>query len=129
MGDEKVNDLMRANAHRPVPEGDGPSGVEVASSPDTPGRPERWLWHIRLLDDAPAPSDGKVTLSLGQDRTLEVTVSTGAVRAGVQLIDVTDSQLLDRDEKERVALIASSSTAVVEGRHVLQRLPSVNWVP
>jgi hypothetical protein len=111
---------MRANAHRPVPEGDGPSGVEVASSPDTPGRPERWLWHIRLLDGASTPSDGTVTLALGQDRTLEVTVNTEAVRADVQLIDVTDNQLLDRDEKELVALVAADSTAVVEGRHVLQ---------
>ncbi len=111
---------MRANAHRPVPEGDGPSGVEVASSPDTPGRPERWLWHIRLLDGAPAPSDGTVTLELGHDRALEVTVNAGAVRADVQLLDLADSVLLDRDEKELVALIASDSSAVVEGRHVLQ---------
>ncbi|HEX5533314.1 MAG TPA: hypothetical protein VFX33_06185 [Actinomycetales bacterium] len=111
--------LMRANAHRPVPEGDGPGGVEVASSPDTPGRPERWLWHMRLLDGAPAPSEGKVTLAMGQGRTLEVTVNTGAVRADVQLLDVTESELLDRDEKELVALIASESVAVVEGRHVL----------
>jgi len=110
---------MRANAHRPVLEGDGPGGVEVASSPDTPGRPERWLWHIRLLDGAPAPSDGTVTLELG-DRTLEVTVNRGAVRADVQLLDLADSVLLDRDEKELVALIASESVAVVEGRHVLQ---------
>jgi hypothetical protein len=111
---------MRANAHRPVPEGDGPSGVEVASSPDTPGRPERWLWHIRLLDGAPAPSEGTVALDLGQGRTLEVTVNTQAVRADVQLIDVTDNRLLDRDEKELVALVASESAAVIEGRHVLQ---------
>jgi hypothetical protein len=109
---------MRANAHRSVPDGDGPGGVEVASSPDTAGRPERWLWHIRLLDGAPAPSDGTVTLELG-DRTLEVTVNGGAVRADVQLLDLAVSVLLDRDERELIALIASESVAVVEGRHVL----------
>jgi hypothetical protein len=102
-----------------VPDGDGPGGVEVASSPDTAGRPERWLWHIRLLDGAPAPSDGTVTLELG-DRTLEVTVNGGAVRADVQLLDLADSVLLDRDERELVALVASESAAVIEGRHVLQ---------
>ena len=48
--------LMRANAHRSVVDDGHAVGVEVASSPDTPGRPERWAWHIRLLEATMQPN-------------------------------------------------------------------------
>lgn len=38
--------LMRSSVYRPI---DG-VGLEVAASPDTPGR-EPWLWHLRLVTE------------------------------------------------------------------------------
>jgi hypothetical protein len=117
--------LLRANAHRPVATGNGHTAVEVAASPDTPGRSEPWLWNIRLLDGAPAgrPDDdpARVSLPLGPDvATLEVTVDAGAVRPEVVLVELTDSRLVDRDERELMALLVASGRCLVEGRHQLQ---------
>lgn len=116
---------MRSNAHRLVPVGDGGTCVEVASSPDTPGRPERWQWHIRLRDGVgpTEPADtSSLVLDLGDDgdrRTLEVAVDPDAVRPHAQVLDLADTQLLQRDERELMALVVSRGCVLVEGRHRL----------
>jgi hypothetical protein len=116
--------IMRANAHRVLPAGDGPDGVELASSPDTIGRPERWLWHIRLLQAPAATGAGAddvrtSRLDLGGTGTLEVAFKADDVTAEVELLDLADSRLLQRDEAELVALVASSGKTLVEDRHLL----------
>ena len=131
--------LLRANSHRPVWADDALVGVEIAASPDTPTRPERWAWHIRLLDDrAPLDvvpndrsSDGaqppsneartvktQVALSPGVRGTLEVEVDPLAVDARTEVFNGADV-VLDRPEEQLLAVVASSGDVVVEDRHRL----------
>jgi hypothetical protein len=114
--------LLRANAHRPVESGNGHATVEVAASPDTPGRREPWLWNIRLLDGAPADDPARVSLPLGPGgETLEVTVDPAAVRPEMELVELTDVRLVEREERELMALLVASGRCLVEGRHQLGR--------
>ncbi len=117
---------MRADAHRPAADEDGVPVCEVASSPDTPGRPERWRWHIRLREESPdgraeVPSRQVVHLGLGPDTSLEVAVDPASVRAEVELVDLTDTYLVGRDERGLVVLVQGSGRCLVEGRHELGR--------
>lgn len=131
---------MRSNAHRSVSEDDTPVGVEIAASPDTPDRPERWTWHLRLLDAKlhPASPSGRFdwkagesdTVPAGNDRTvveldpdgdlglLEVRIDPSLVKAEVNLVG-PGKELLTRQEEELIALVASSGVAVLEDRHRL----------
>lgn len=134
--------LVRANAHRRVLDAGHAVGVEVAASPDTPGRPERWSWHIRLLETKMQPhhSPGqhmeprellggpvvgveRTLVELGAHeafRVLEVQVDPTVVTAHVELLGPGDEeQLLERTEEELMALVASSGEVVLENRHRL----------
>ncbi len=131
---------MRANTHRQVLEGGHLVGVEVASSPDTPDRPERWAWHLRLHhasaphgqplahDTAaaakPPPSDAKrLLVELGTDqpyRVLEVVVDPALVSAEVELAGPGEDRTLVRAEEELLALVATSGQVELEERHLLR---------
>jgi hypothetical protein len=133
--------LVRANAHRPVLESGCTVGVEVAASPDTPGRPERWAWHIRLLDararpsmpaahpggvgvtSSAAPAGGERTLvELGpQDacRVLEVQVDPALARVDVETVAAGEDVVLARPNQELMAVVASAGEVLLEDRHRL----------
>lgn len=113
---------MRSSAHRPVATGTGHSAVVVAASPDTDGRPEPWLWDLRLLEgdtsDADAPSRVAVALGAGTT-TLEVNLDPAVITAEVELVDVVDGRVIDREERTLLALLVASGRCLVEGRHDL----------
>ncbi len=113
---------MRSSAHRPVATGNGHSAVVVAASPDTEGRPEPWLWDLRLLEgstpDAGGPARVAVPLGAGPT-TLEVNLDPRAVTAEVELVDVVDTRVIDREERSLLALLVASGRCLVEGRHDL----------
>lgn len=120
--------LMRADAHRPVATGNGRRAVEVAASPDSPRPSEPWQWHIRLLPGAGAgdPGSSPGTLServeLGRDgegTLLEVTVDPAAVHPRVEVVELTGRRLIERDERDLLALLVASGNCLVEDRHLL----------
>ena len=132
---------MRANAHRPVLAAGRAVGVEVAASPDPPGRPEPWSWHIRLLtakaqprtvDERavgvadrgaePIPGSARTLVELSSSdafRVLEVQVDPEQLTADVQLVAPRAEQLLERAEEELMAVVAASGEAMLEDRHRL----------
>ena len=116
---------MRSSAHRRVSDDGGGTCLEVASSPDTPGRPERWQWHIRLRDgeaQTEPVDDSTLLVDLGPGggrRSLEVAVDPTTVTPAVQVLDVADTQVLQRDERELMALVVARGGVLVEGRHRL----------
>jgi hypothetical protein len=114
---------MRSDAHRPVATGNGHTAVVVASSPDSDRRTEPWLWDIRLVDGAaPAAGTGRSRVSVplgGGAETLEVTVDPQVVRPGVELVDLTDGTVIDREERGLLALLVVAGRCLVEGRHDL----------
>ncbi|MDN5803524.1 MAG: hypothetical protein L0H26_02895 [Microlunatus sp.] len=130
--------LVRANAHRPVLDDSGQVGVEVASSPDTPGRPDRWTWSIRLLDQPPSPT---VAEPSGDDHladvvrrdldgpdgsgTLEVAVDPAVVAPEVDVLGFSEAGELERDPNDLVALLVTEGAADIEGRHLLRRLDTL----
>lgn len=129
--------LARANAHRAVLADGDQVGLEVASSPDTPSRPDRWAWSIRLLDttppepSAPQPEaeDGgpqAVYVDLGRSAdggsgTLEVLVDPTVVIPEADVLHVSGIEELERDPRDLVALVIASGAADIENRHLLGR--------
>lgn len=121
--------LLRANAHRVT---DG--GVEVAASPDTPGR-EAWQWHVRVLDPRPAgtgqgpPGVDRQVASLpgpgGSGSVLEVSSAARVVTAKVEVVVAGEGVTLERDPDEIVLLVVGEGRARVEDRHLLGELDTL----
>lgn len=107
--------LLRANAHRPVD-----AGLEVAASPDTPTRPEPWRWNLRLLDGL--PGDGAAAIALETDSpwaALVVDTDPTAVRPDVSVVTLDGTCRVERPEDDLLALVVTSGSALIEGRHAL----------
>lgn len=132
--------LVRANAHRPILNDGSLVGVEVAASPDTATRPERWAWHVRLLDpkahlnpwpghmlavdDSHEPSAGSARTRVDLDfasgfAAVEVDVDPDLVRASTHVVGVGDETVLERAEEELIVLVAASGEVLLEDRHTL----------
>lgn len=131
--------LVRANAHRPwVADGDQ-VGIEIASSPDTPTRPDRWVWSIRLLDQvaskdsaADLPPDGDRPHIIRHDLeepdgsgTLEVAADPDVVLPEVEVVRFSEAGVVKRDPNDLVALLVTQGSARVEDRHLLRRLDAL----
>jgi hypothetical protein len=50
---------------------------------------------------------------------LEVNLDPRAITAEVELVDVVDSRVIDREERSLLALLVASGRCLVEGRHDL----------
>lgn len=117
--------LLRANSHRTAPDG----AVEIASSPDTPRR-ERWQWHLRVSDAAPAAPAGTASTATVLERpggaaVLTVTVDPAAVAPHAELLDLARPVEVLRSESELVVLVVGSGVARAEGRHLLGALDAL----
>jgi hypothetical protein len=115
---------MRSDAHRSAVAADGAQVTEVASSPDTPGRPERWRWHVRLRDGsapdrAPSPSRRSAELSAGALTSVEVEVDPALVAAAIEVVDVADTYLVEREAQGLVIIVQGGGRSLVEGRFEL----------
>jgi hypothetical protein len=109
--------LLRSNSHRTI---DG--GVEVAASPDTPTRPEPWVWNVRLLEEGTAPAMHTEVIALpqrsGWDR-ITVAVDPEWVRPDTSVIELSGATELHRHEDDVLLLIVVSGSALLEDRHAL----------
>lgn len=118
--------LIRANSHRSVDDG----VVEVAASPDTPGR-ETWQWQVRVIDRtaapaAPADQTGRrVTAEIlwedGEPATIESATASEVVST-VEVIRLRDTDQVTRDVQEVVVLVVARGQVRVEGRHLLREM-------
>jgi hypothetical protein len=130
---------MRANSHRGVLGGPTVGGVEIAASPDTPARPDRWAWHVRMFDTAPdqgGPGQVEPPTSGHAPRTtelllttierpngpgfLEVRVDPSAVAPEVHRVTVNRGHTLSRDSRELLLFVVTTGEALVEDHHVLR---------
>lgn len=124
--------LARANAHRSVLDHSGAQiGVEIASSPDTPARPDRWAWSVRLLDGSPQPAaavDEIHSTTTGSNVAVRHTVGPVAVLVDPSVIDpdlelrrLDDLEILERAATDLLVLIVTTGQAEIERRHHLRQ--------
>lgn len=147
--------LLRANSHRPLAAaaagsddapGAGYGGYEVAASPDTPTRPDRWSWHIRVLEPSLVHADASASspvlgapaaggagadasaafveelVELGAGavyRVLEVGYDPQAVRPDIALVETGEGRRLTREERDLTVLLVVAGQVRVEHRHDL----------
>ena len=116
--------LLRANAHRSLDTG----ATEIAASPDTPLR-ERWQWHVRLHDEAPALAPDALSATVargdGTSSLLEVSADPGVARPVVELLEVAARAQVRRTPDELVLLLVNRGAALVEQRHLLAELDAM----
>lgn len=115
--------LLRRGSHRPVSD-DGRDGVEVAASPDTPGRRPK-LWQVRLLVRPPdlqagrPPPAATVNLIGPGPGVLVVHADPHLVSADAEARTIGRQESLDRDAADLTVLVVDHGNCVLEDRHTL----------